>query len=281
MQGQHPILDSSGWTIATAPSAEGPRWPEGGLVPLLERLLEACPRSFLRRVPGRETFASRDLPELPVGWIIKRFGRGSRRDDWHERLRGQPVRSPARREFENLLALRALGLRVPQAILWARRGSGARAPSLLVMSEILHGPSLRARLAEPDAPDCLAELLEMVARLHAAGWYHRDLYLQHFVPAAGERGLQLYLLDLGRCRRGHPPRRRWFEKDLAALLHSCPPAVSARRRLRFLTAYLDRRGLARGRAGGRERRRWARAIELRRARMAAHRPRFGEEEAAS
>jgi hypothetical protein len=64
-------------------------------------------------------------------------------------------------------------------------------------------------------------------------------------------------------------RARWFVKDLAALLHSCPRSVAPRERLRFLLAYLRARGIA-ARAS------WLSAILRREARMAAHRPKHGE-----
>jgi len=107
-----------------------------------------------------------------------------------------------------------------------------------------------------------------VLRLHEKGWYHRDLYLQHFVL----RGQELVLLDVGRARRKRAVRERWFEKDLAALLHSTPRVVGARERLRFLVRYLDARGIE----ARLQRRVWLARIVRRAGRMAAHVPRHGE-----
>ena len=104
------------------------------------------------------------------------------------------------------------------------------------------------------------------ARLHAAGWYHRDLYLAHWlVTPAG-----LFLVDVGRARRERAPRERWFVKDLAALLHSCPATVTAHARLRFLVLYLDARGIA----SHDGRKSFARAVLAKAARIAAHVPRW-------
>jgi hypothetical protein len=160
---------------------------------------------------------------------------------------------------------------VPRALSWSAERTGplrlARR-SRVEMERIEHAETLRERLAHaaPAERRALGErLLALVLRLHQAGWYHRDLYLQHFVL----RGEELVLLDVGRARRGQRVRARWFEKDLAALLHSTPRTVPVRERLRFLVRYLAARGIPRRRA-------WLRSILRRERRMAAHVPRHGE-----
>ena len=84
-----------------------------------------------------------------------------------------------------------------------------------------------------------AELAALVQALHAAGCWHKDLYLCNVFwdPAAG-----LGLLD---CERvDHDPAgvpRRWRVKDLAALASSAPGGRhgwTCADRLRFLRAYL-------------------------------------------
>jgi hypothetical protein len=109
-----------------------------------------------------------------------------------------------------------------------------------------------------------------VIRLHEGGWYHRDLYLQHFL--ALEDPPRLVLLDVGRARKEPRARERWFVKDLAALLHSSPERLRRLAGLRFLARYLDGRGIQRPA----ERRAWARAVEAHERRMARHQPRYGE-----
>src|SRR4030095_1136590 len=116
---------------------------------------------------------------------------------------------------------------------------------VVVMEHVEHAETLRERLGRADASEraaWCAQLLRLVSALHAGGWYHRDLYLQHLV--LGPEGL--VLLDVGRARRSSgagAPRERWFVKDLGALLHSTPRTVGAREQLRFLARYLDARGL--------------------------------------
>ncbi|MBW2282809.1 MAG: hypothetical protein JRG82_18920 [Deltaproteobacteria bacterium] len=243
----------------------------------LAALFALEPEAWLRRVPGRETFA---WPG-EARWIVKRFVGGEPRDFWYERLRGGS-RSSARREAENLLRLTADGFAVPRALAWfdeaaARRHprlAGSQGRSALVMEYVPHAETLRGRFAVSSAAEARAWLDRLVAyvtRLHAAGWYHRDLYLQHFVlrERAGSAAAELVLLDVGRARREVQPRARWFVKDLAALQHSAPAVVSRADRLRFLRAWL--RGM--GEDAG-ELRSWAAAVVAKAQRIAAHEPRL-------
>ena len=244
-------------------------------VSLFAELFAHRPERPLRSVPGRLTFdwtPTSDQP--PGGWIVKRYASSPARDTWHDRLHGHGPRCAAEREYDNLRALAALGIRVPAALAWSRRGRS----SLVVMRRVEHEATLRQWLALPGQAERHArELLEIVTRLHAAGWYHRDLYLQHFLVT--KEGL--CLIDVGRARHERKPRQRWFEKDLAALLHSTPSSIPARARLAFLARYLAQRGLHPSGTAARSAvlRSWSARLELRRRRMAAHRPRHGEEPA--
>lgn len=239
----------------------------GACLASLTRLLEVRPASPLRSVPGRETFVWPEDGE-PVA-VVKRTRGVPWRDRWYERSRGTGQRSPGRREYDNLVGLAADGIRVPRGLGWAE---GADRRSLVVMEYVPHDQDLREWLGtagERGLREVLPRLVSLVSRLHERGWYHRDLYLQHFLPL--ERG-ELLLLDLGRARREGAPRRRWFVKDLGALLHSTPERVLWSWRLRFLARYLDARGIV----GRGQRRRWAREVESRRRKLAGHVPRFGE-----
>lgn len=246
---------------------------ERGAAPdgLLRELFALDPERPLRRVPGRETFAWPG-PTGPRA-LVKRTVGDQPLDRWYERLHGRR-RSPGRREFDNLEALARDGLPVPRALGWGEAGAGPDAGSLVVMEWLPHTRTLRGEL-ERDPAACgswLGPLLEVVVRLHGSGWYHRDLYLHHFVLREEPSARSLALLDVGRARKERSPRRRWFVKDLAALLHSTPETIPRATRLRFLAGYLDARGIRRRS----ERRRWMRDVEAKRRRLAAHRPRFGE-----
>ena len=236
------------------------------------------PGAFLRRMPRRETFAP------TRGLVVKRFQGDVWREWCHEWRRtwagGGERRSPARREFENLRALRALGLEVPGPIAWAEERARWRPPiggagrSVLAMAEVPHAENLRQRLVREGgagARDWGRSLAAFVARLHGAHWFHRDLYLQHFVvlePRDG-RERRLALFDCGRARRLEPVPLRWIVKDLAQLLHSTPACVGPRARLEFFARYRRLRG---GELGLEPRRLLAR-IQAKARRIAAHAPR--------
>lgn len=204
------------------------------------------------------------------GVVLKRYERGVWGDAWRERAARGAVRSTARREAENLAELAALGVPTPRALGWCGSDGwlGVRRPSALWMEAVEHAASLRDALArDGDAHRRWRdELARLVARLHGAGWRHRDLYLQHWL--VGARGL--VLIDVGRCEREPGMRERWFVKDLAALALSCPANVPARSRLRFAARYFEQRGLSEPRA---KRRMLAAALSKAR-RMAAHKPRY-------
>jgi serine/threonine protein kinase len=224
-------------------------------------------------MPGRETFALPD-PRRAGSWIVvKRYTGGEARDAWYDRLKGLcAARTPARREWENLVALAREGLPVPRALAFFEEPGSVRAPgrgarSAVVMERVPVRAELGRVLAAASADErasWLARLAELVARFHARGWYHRDLYLHQVVVDAAGR---LVLLDVGRARRERAPRRRWHVKDLAALWVSAPAAVERVERECFLARYLAERGFAPG-----ARRGWLGLVEAKAARLAAHRP---------
>jgi hypothetical protein len=259
-------------------------------------LFEHVPDAYLRRSGGRETFLWNGGPGLDC--VVKRFNRDSRLSErlseriseriseglserLSERLRERfiggvfsPRRSPAQREHDNLIQLTADGFLVPRAITWCDERPHPHdrvTRSLVVMERIPHQQTLRDRLVRAPARErrvLLAKLAALVARFHARGWHHRDLYVHHV--ALRDDDDEFVLLDLGRARRVRSrPRRRWLVKDLAAVLHSCPPSVTRRERLELLARWLDRLEIE-GRA---RRRRWIAAVDRKRARIAAHVPR--------
>lgn len=141
------------------------------------------------------------------------------------------------RELANLLALAAAGLRVPVPLAAGEEDAGPRRRSFVLLLG-LAGASLDA-LPPPAGPRDrharVRAVAGLVRRLHAAGFWHKDLYLGNvFWDDAAGPGL----IDCERVERaeGGPPSR-WRVKDLAALDGSAQ-GWSATDRVRFLRTYL-------------------------------------------
>ncbi len=259
-----------GWTDGSFESLFAPGGPAAEF--WIEELFSLENAEPLRTMPGRETLAWQPRSHS-AGLVLKRMRGDQAREFWYERLRGQRRRSPARREAENLLGMEACGLPVPRALAWFEDASfGAKARSVVMMERIGHRESLRQSLARCTAAErrrLLHDLAPLVARMHRLGWYHRDLYLQHVILERADEQERMVLIDVGRARNEKSPRQRWFIKDLAALFHSRPTALTQHEALRFLTEYLQARGL-----GGRSLRRlWIARILAKAQRLAAHAPR--------
>ncbi len=251
-------------------SEDAELWASKAPVRPLQWLLSDAEGSELRHVPGRVTLVPSDAP----GTVIKRHAGEPWTDRLHARLFGGGAARAGEREYQNLVDLDAAGFRVPSALGWA--GLGRR--SAVLMERIPARANLRDHLATCSSTErriWLRRLARQVAAFHSAGWYHRDLYLQHFLVPEDMRPGDFVWIDVGRARREQRPRARWWVKDIAQLLHSCPPEVPFDDRLAFLLRYLDLRNIK----GEDARRRWANEVEDKRRRMAAHTPRHGEVDA--
>jgi hypothetical protein len=269
-----PLGPVEAWT----PAAGHADLPAGTPEQALEALFELRPTAWLRRIPGRETLA---WPHADGACVLKRFLGDDAAEAWAAWLRLRAPASPGRREAANLSRLAADGFPVPRVLGWweeRNRGGGLGAHrfarSAVLMERVVHTQTLRDALERSPRSSAArwgGELAALVAALHRRGWYHRDLYLQHLILAEAQAGEveRLVLLDVGRARCDERPRRRWFVKDLAALLHSTPACVGARARLRFLARYCAARGLD-SRAARRD---LARAVAAKARRLAAHVPR--------
>lgn len=117
--------------------------------------------------------------------------------------------------------------------------------SFSITEKIPHGEALEKRLpkcfsdASPnglrDKREFLRRLGRWIARFHATGSRHRDLYLSHiFLTDSGE----LYLIDLQRTFKPRLLSERYRLKDLTQLFYSMPQDCFSRTdRLRTYLAY--------------------------------------------
>ena len=189
-------------------------------------------------------------------------------------LRHGRFASPASVEWMNVHACLEAGVATMEPLVWGEEDGGGR--SYLVVSAV-PGEALervgedywRRHEGDPHAQaELTRKLVELVRRLHAAGYVHRDLYASHVFLAEDAAGVTLHLIDLARMFRLRGRRFRWRVKDLAQLRYSMPPAWVAEHWSSFLHAYL-------GSPDERELARWSRAIEAKADRIRRHAERKG------
>jgi tRNA A-37 threonylcarbamoyl transferase component Bud32 len=173
---------------------------------------------------------------------------------WKERLLSAaagfgPV-SKSVREARTLQQLPAAAARVPE---WIAAGETEDGRAFLLLRELSGAVELRRYLNScGDASPAwryrfTRRLAGALARLHAVGFAHGDLYANHalVVPQTEE----IALVDWQRSfRRGAPTlRQRWA--DLAALAATLAPELAGpRQRLALLLSYLKQSGLPGGQA---------------------------------
>lgn len=260
-----------------------------GLVNL--KAVFACQTGQRLDKPGLEGWRQRWRLRLPddVGGsrtvYLKRFEHPPARRQWQRWREGHALLSTAGVEWTNACRLAEAGVPAVRAVAFGQQMRGAwEVRSFVILAEVpgealercLSGMYRTASVdtAGDQSPGCppraaatRRELIDaaagLVARLHSAGFVHRDLYLSHLFVA----GRSLTLIDLQRVFRPRWRHRRWVVKDLAALHFSTPADEVARPlRLRFLCRY------ARCSGGSGAVRRLAAAIEAKARRMARRRP---------
>ncbi len=161
-------------------------------------------------------------------------------------------KSKVRREFENLVWLRAHGFDAPAPVAYGEeRRAGCLVRSCLIseaapgaqgLDAIVRSQAQSKAECRPHAPPqsaslrgLLQTLADHVRRLHDAGFFHRDLFWRNIL-VAGDR---FYLIDAhkGGYRRGSRAQ------DLATLDAPAPAFFRRTERLRFLLRYLQRERL--------------------------------------
>jgi len=190
-------------------------------------------------------------------YFLKRFDHppsGARRAI---RRSGSGARSLAGNEWTWIARLAGEGIPCLQAAAFGeetRRGREVRSAILTVQ---VPGLSLESWCKQWSAADratirtVISAAARLVAKLHGAGFIHRDLYLSHlFFDPRRSVDEALCLIDLQRVVRPRWRLRRWVIKDLAALNYSAPASLVSRAdRVRWLRVYLGGKRL--GAAGKR------------------------------
>lgn len=225
---------SGAWTLEPA---DNPALA-AALRPLLSDPVLALRGGTLLRSMGDRLTGRVALPGL--GDVLVKAERLVTLDD---RLRGlvQPTR--ARLEWRAARHLRDAGVPVPAPHAVAEQRRGRRVVGTLYVATWLPDRQTLAERLERDGREGIAPLLPQLgralARMHAAGFDHRDLHAGNVLVGPGPTG-GLNLIDLHRGRLGAAPGPRAVGAALARLLVSLrladPEAHGLRRAL--LTGYL-------------------------------------------
>jgi tRNA A-37 threonylcarbamoyl transferase component Bud32 len=162
--------------------------------------------------------------------MLKQFRVGSGRHPLRERLKIRLGRSPAEREWRNLVALHGAGVPVPAPLALGVLPSGDR---LLAMSFVEGRPFATVlKEAATNRRDLLGRLGALVTRMHDAGYIHRDLHIGNVLWT----GAGPLLLDLQHAGRGRSRRVR--SRDLGDLDYSLWRHASLTDRVRLRAAAL-------------------------------------------
>lgn len=174
--------------------------------------------------------------------FLKREHRVRRRDRLASAWAGFGFVSKSLREARTLQALRQAGVGCPD---WIAAGEDDHGRAFLLIEEVAGAVDLRCFLREQLGPSpevrrrFACQLGRALARLHAAGYDHPDLYSRHVLVETRTHAIRF--LDWQRSR----PGRHGGERDLAALDATLTPELAtARDRLCCLRAYLRERGRA-------------------------------------
>ncbi len=177
-------------------------------------------------------------------FYMKRYGRPGLWERLKSLLRGEWT-SPARREFENIQAVRRAGVPTMRAIVCGQECPCGLGASYIIVSSVPGealercGQELLHTLAASNEviANFTRQLASMVRSLHTAGMFHRDLYAAHVFADSRNGRTDLYLIDLARVIRPCCRTFRWRVKDLAQLKYSMPPEWVLQWR-EFMLAYL-------------------------------------------
>ncbi len=152
-------------------------------------------------------------------------------------------------ELTNLMHYARVGFDVLEPVAWGWHPVRGGGDSFLLVEELRGYRSLQEWLAvEGSGPDFLGEiskaLASMLAKMHANGLAHVDLFSWHVFLEKGPDKFKAIPIDLERTKiKGKWPWSRmhigWKQaNDLAALHLTAPwPQVSFRQRLRFYLSY--------------------------------------------
>lgn len=195
------------------------------------------------KIVGRHRL--RNVVRIDLGGFrgfLKRECKVRWKDRWLNWWAGFGLVSKSRREWQILHTLRAHGFEVPQPLAVGED----RDRAFLLLRELPQAIELRSclRAARGDTPQrtwLIQAVAKAIARLHAAGFTHPDLYAKHIFINIEQHSIRLIDFQRTCSPRALSWNERWH--DLAALDASLSERlVSSHDRLTFLTTYLRASG---------------------------------------
>ena len=233
----------------------------------------------VRSVPGRTT--RRIELKSPDGTVLAVYLKCFEYSPpWSERWLDRGGRREAGRaalnEWHQLLALRQLGFRTaaPIAAGWQPVGNAGAIQCFILTAEIVgavSGYQYWAASGEARHRVLIRRIADLARRFHAAGFIHKDFYLDHLFVAERDGEPEVTLIDLQRVLGPRRFRERWLVKDFGSILFSLERAGVKRAGLfRVFKLYLG------GRRAGAADRRFLWKCLRKAARLHRHRPKYGE-----
>ena len=189
---------------------------------------------------------------LPDGAVVflKKYWMGNWKRVWNGLFRGAVFgRSKVRREYENLVRLRAVGVNAPEPLAYGEERRGpclwrsflltAAVPEARPITWFIreHLPRLEAEERRLARRELITRLAQWTRHLHDQGFVHHDLFWRNLL-LEGASLQRIWVIDApqGRSSRGAAD---WSGRvqDLSALDSAAPSFFRASERLRFYLIY--------------------------------------------
>ena len=232
--------------------------------PAYRAALAACRltqvQNILSRVEGRVAAWSRTTdttfvagPPGQPGFYVKRYFYPTWRKRLRTTFRGTFFGTHrGRAEYRALSNMRALGIAAVRPVAYGSRRIGHFVTACFLITEEVpdacnmttFAGDVRAgrRLLPPERRGAMVRrLAEQVARMHAAGFSHGQLFWRNILARQCPDGApEFFFLDAQpRSWRQFGSNSNWWQRELAHLTVSALPFTTATERLRFLLHYFD------------------------------------------
>ncbi len=175
--------------------------------------------------------------------FLKRYRNPPPREQRNRIAQGHPHHGTAWHEWMWMSRLADKKIPAVKPIAYGQQVESRRETASAILTAAVPGISLETWAATHTSPaprEWIDQVADLVADLHAHGFYHRDLYICHiFVDESAAPTDRFHLIDLQRMIEPRFFKTRWLVKDLAALNYSTPSHTATRvARVRFVRRHL-------------------------------------------